>query len=86
MALLEQVASVDQRFRRLRLKRTEAFIERNAAFIRRLQGEGRADPALDPQLAAMALSATTAGYSSAIGGRSACPAPDWRRPSSTIPM
>ena len=57
MALLEQVASVDARFRRLRLQRTEAFIDRNAKTIERLQAEGKADRTLDPRLASMALSA-----------------------------
>lgn len=56
MALLEQVASVDENFRRIRLQRTEAFLARNARAIRRLQQAGLADPALDAELAALALS------------------------------
>jgi AcrR family transcriptional regulator len=56
MALLEQVAAVDESFRRIRLQRTEAFLARNARAIRRLQQAGLADPALDPDLAALALS------------------------------
>jgi AcrR family transcriptional regulator len=57
MALLEQVATVDPRFLRLRLKRTDAFVARNARAIRRLQRQGLADPELDPDLTAVALSA-----------------------------
>ena len=57
MAVLEQVATVDERFRRLRRRRTTAFVRRNADGIRRLQERGLADPLLDPDLAALAISA-----------------------------
>ena len=57
MALMEQVATVDERFRELRLERTAAFLARNARAIRSLQRQGLADPALDPDLASLALSA-----------------------------
>jgi AcrR family transcriptional regulator len=56
MALMEQVAQIDENFRRLRLRRARAFGERNAQAIARLQQRGLADPLLDPQLAAHALS------------------------------
>jgi hypothetical protein len=56
MALLEQVATVDERFAALRLERTGAFLERNARAIRRLQRAGLADPSLDPGLTSLALS------------------------------
>jgi AcrR family transcriptional regulator len=56
MALLEQVATVDERFAALRLERSEAFLARNARAIRRLQRAGLADPGLDPDLASLALS------------------------------
>ena len=56
MALMEQVATVDERFRELRLERTEAFLARNTRAIRRLQREGLADPALDAELTSLALS------------------------------
>jgi AcrR family transcriptional regulator len=56
MLVLEQVANVDKDFLSLRLERSRAFIERNASFIRRLQRDGLADPGLDPELAALALS------------------------------
>ncbi len=57
MVLLEQVATVDEDFLQLRLRRTDAFVRRNARAIRRLQRAGQADPELDPSLAALAISA-----------------------------
>ena len=57
MALMEQVAQIDEQFRRLRLRRVRSFTERNAQAIAQLQQRGLADPELDPQLAAQALSA-----------------------------
>jgi AcrR family transcriptional regulator len=57
MALMEQVSHVDEDFRRLRLRRARAFTQRNARALIRLQQQGLADPGLDPQLAARALSA-----------------------------
>lgn len=56
MALLEQVATVDENFRELRLRRTEAFLARNARAVRRLQAADLADPDLDADLASLALS------------------------------
>ncbi len=56
MALLEQVATVDEDFRELRLQRTAAFLTRNARAIRRLQRAGLADQGLDADLASLALS------------------------------
>jgi AcrR family transcriptional regulator len=56
MALLEQVASIDANFRRLRRRRSMAFIQRNARSIEALQREGHVDPELEPGLAAQALS------------------------------
>jgi AcrR family transcriptional regulator len=56
MALMEQVAQIDPDFRQLRLQRARAFVTRNAQAISKLQQRGRADPELDPQLAADALS------------------------------
>jgi AcrR family transcriptional regulator len=56
MALFEQVAQIDDDFRELRRKRARAFVQRNAKMIRRLQASGRADPDLDPLVAAHALS------------------------------
>jgi AcrR family transcriptional regulator len=56
MALFEQVAQIDPEFREVRRKRGAAFVRRNAKMIRRLQESGRADPDLDPLVAAHALS------------------------------
>ncbi|OJU85268.1 MAG: TetR family transcriptional regulator [Solirubrobacterales bacterium 70-9] len=56
MALFEQVAQIDDEFREVRRKRGAAFVRRNAKMIRRLQDAGRADPELDPLIAAHALS------------------------------
>jgi AcrR family transcriptional regulator len=56
MALLEQVATVDESFRELRRKRSAAFLDRNARAVRRLQEAGLADPGLDPDLTSLALS------------------------------
>lgn len=55
MGLMDQVALIDDDFRRLRLARADAFARRNAKSIRRLQAEGLADPDLDPLLAAHAI-------------------------------
>jgi AcrR family transcriptional regulator len=56
MALMDQVAQIDEEFRELRLRRANAFVERNARAISRLQARGLADPELDPKLAAHAMS------------------------------
>jgi len=56
MRVFEQVAVIDERFRELRLARARAFEERNVRGIRRLQREGVADPALNAELVADALS------------------------------
>lgn len=57
MGLMEQVAQIDEDFRRMRLRRVRSFTDRNAQAIQQLQRRGLADPDLDPQLAAQALSA-----------------------------
>jgi AcrR family transcriptional regulator len=56
MAVFEQVAQVDDQFRDLRVKRSDAFLKRNARLIQELQDRGEADPSLDPLVAAEALS------------------------------
>jgi AcrR family transcriptional regulator len=55
MALLEQVSTINEDFRELRRRRNSAFIKRNARSIERLQAAGRADPDLDPMIAARGL-------------------------------
>lgn len=56
MALRDQVAAVDGKFREARRERTEEVVRRNARLIERLQAAGHADKALDPYVAAMSLS------------------------------
>lgn len=56
MGLLEQVAHVDPEFRKLRKRRADAFIERNARGIADLQSRGIAEADIDPLLASQALS------------------------------
>jgi len=56
LRVFEQVTGIDERFLELRLARARAFEERNVRGIRRLQQQGWADPALDPELTAAALS------------------------------
>lgn len=57
MVVFDQVAATDLEFRRLRRERTVLFVRRNAKRIADLQARSLADPQLDPQLAASALSA-----------------------------
>jgi AcrR family transcriptional regulator len=56
MAVLEEVAVTDPAFRAVRWKRSIAFTERNARMVERLQAQGIADQALDPQRSAQSLS------------------------------
>ncbi|MGB6179635.1 MAG: TetR/AcrR family transcriptional regulator [Rhodococcus sp. (in: high G+C Gram-positive bacteria)] len=56
MELLEQVAAVDARFRRLRRNRADAFVRRNGRSIADLQARGLADTGVDAFLASLALS------------------------------
>jgi AcrR family transcriptional regulator len=56
MGLFEQVAHIDENFRKLRNERSRAFAKRNATMIRELQQAGLADTALDPLVTAYALS------------------------------
>ncbi|MGB3304387.1 TetR/AcrR family transcriptional regulator [Gordonia sp. (in: high G+C Gram-positive bacteria)] len=56
MGIMEQVAHIDPEFRKLRNKRGDLFIERNARGIADLQARGIADASLDPMIASIALS------------------------------
>lgn len=56
MGLFEQVSQVDENFRKVRIERADAFVQRNAKMIRKLQEQGVADAELDPVLTAHALS------------------------------
>jgi AcrR family transcriptional regulator len=66
MGLIDQVALIDDDFRRLRLARAETFAERNARSIRRLQADGLADPQVDPLLAAHAINAMVSRMASLV--------------------
>ena len=55
MAVIEQVATINDEFRQMRLTRSRAFADRNARSIRRLQSLGLADSKLDPEVAAKAI-------------------------------
>lgn len=70
MLLLEQVATIDETFRDLRVERSMAFARRNARRIAWLQEHGYADPSLDPLMTARALSSMIsrlAYYALALG-------------------
>ncbi|GCD96155.1 putative transcriptional regulator, TetR family protein [Embleya hyalina] len=56
MKLMQQVAMIDPRFEEVRARSARAFGERNARRIKELQDRGLADPTVDPELAARALS------------------------------
>lgn len=56
MLVREQVAGISQEFRDVRRRQGQVFVERNAKRIRDLQARGLADPDLDPDEAASALS------------------------------
>lgn len=56
MELLEQVAAIDDEIRDFRRRRNALFTGRNARAIAELQRRGIADPELDPEIAATALS------------------------------
>jgi AcrR family transcriptional regulator len=55
VAMIEELAFRDERFRELKLRIREPFVRRNEAGIRRLQERGLADPDLDAAMAATML-------------------------------
>lgn len=57
MAVFEQVTQINEDFRKLRMERNRAFVQRNAKMIRELQESGVASADLDPLVTAQALSA-----------------------------
>lgn len=71
MALLEDMAAIDEDFLHLRRERTEAFVARNARAIRRLQKKRLADAELDPEIAALAISSMVSrtAYAAFVWGR-----------------
>ncbi|MGW0180293.1 TetR/AcrR family transcriptional regulator [Nocardia sp. NPDC003345] len=57
MAIVEQVATFNEEFRRLRHEHRRQLIDRTARAIARWQSDGLVPAALDPELAARAMSA-----------------------------
>jgi len=66
MKLLEQVATIDDSVRDFRRRRSAAFAKRNARSIRDLQARGLADPDLDPEITARALSGMVGRLANAV--------------------
>lgn len=66
MALFEQVAQIDESFRRRRLERSNAFAERNGKLIRHLQEQGLADARLNPVVTAYALASMVSRMAYAV--------------------
>jgi AcrR family transcriptional regulator len=62
IALIEQVSGYDKQVNALRLTRFQRHTERAAERIRQLQRSKRADPKLDPMIAAAALGALTSRF------------------------
>lgn len=58
--VLDEVAASDAKFREVRQRRSQAFLERNARAIEELQNSGHVDKTLDPVIAARALSSMVA--------------------------
>ena len=63
MGVIEQVSRYDSHVNDVRMARQRHFADRSERAIRRWQGEGIADPAIDPALAADALGAMVARFS-----------------------
>jgi AcrR family transcriptional regulator len=62
MGVIEQVSRYDAQVNAARMRRQKHFAERAEKSIRRLQQEGKADPGVDPALAATALGAMVARF------------------------
>ena len=62
MGVIEQVSRYDAQVNAARMRRQKHFAERAEKSIRRLQHEGKADPDVDPALAATALGAMVARF------------------------
>ena len=55
MGVIEEVSRYDAQVNEARIRRQRHFSDRAEQSIRRLQGAGRADPMVDPRIAAVAL-------------------------------
>ena len=71
MRVIEEVSRYDDEVRAVRDRRQDQFAARLEASIRRLQGEGRADPDVDGGYAAMALGGMVAAFAAALFGAGA---------------
>ena len=62
MGVIEQVSRYDDEVRKARLAQQESYLKQTEEAIRRLQRQGRADPDLDPVMAASALTAMVSRF------------------------
>lgn len=62
MGVIEEVSRYDQQVNDARMKRQKHFADRAEHAIRRLQDAGTADPAVDPEIAALALGSMVARF------------------------
>lgn len=62
LRLMEEVSAFDTSMRDARRKTLMRFVDRNARALRRLQADGRADPGLDVDVAALALATMVGQY------------------------
>ncbi len=60
MGVIEEVSRYDDHVNDARMRRQKHFADRAEASIRRLQEAGEADPAVDPEIAALALGSMVA--------------------------
>lgn len=60
MGVIEEVSRYDEHVNQARMQRQKHFADRAERAIRRLQNAGRADKAVDPEIAALALGAMVA--------------------------
>src|SRR4051812_14908171 len=62
MGVIEEVSRYDPLVHEIRMQRQRHFGQRTERAIRRLQEAGRADPAIDPVVAAVALGSMVARF------------------------
>lgn len=60
MGVIEEVSRYDDHVNEARMKRQKHFADRAERAVRRLQENGQADPAIDPEIAALALGSMVA--------------------------
>ncbi len=62
MGVIEEVSRYDEQVHEARMRRQKHFADRAERSIRRLQSDGKADPDIDPELAALALGSMVARF------------------------